>query len=106
MIEARSYIRTDEHGVMRVAKTPISLDSVIYAYQQGHAAESIQQQYPALSLEEVYGGIAFYLANKDAVGQYLKGQEKVWAAERAKQPLSPVAERLQVMKRESLQEKK
>jgi len=50
----------------------------VIAFQQGHSAETIQQLYPALSLEEVYGAIAFYLANRDEVDQYLERQEQLW----------------------------
>ena len=39
------------------------LDSVVAAFHQGHSAETIAQQYPALSLEEIYGAITYYLAN-------------------------------------------
>ncbi len=56
----------------------VSLDSVVIAFQQGHSAETIQQLYPALSLEEVYGAIAYYLANRDEVHQYLERQEQLW----------------------------
>ena len=56
----------------------VSLDSVVIALQQGHSAETIQQLYPALSLEEVYGAIAYYLANRDEVHQYLERQEQLW----------------------------
>jgi uncharacterized protein (DUF433 family) len=57
MSEEKSYVRVDEHGVLRVSDTRVMLDSVIAAFQQGHSPETIRQQYPALSLEEVYGSI-------------------------------------------------
>jgi hypothetical protein len=43
----------------------------------------IQQHFPALTLEEVYGAIAFYLANRDQVDEYLAGQEERWGKLRA-----------------------
>ena len=55
---AKSYVRQDEHGVLRIGDTRVMLDSVIAAFHQGHSAETIAQQYPALQLEEVYGAIA------------------------------------------------
>ena len=75
------------------------LDSIIASFEQGHSAETIQQQYPALTLEEVYGAIAWYLANPDEVSQYLERQQAVWSQWRAKaaaQP-SPVAQRLRAL---------
>jgi uncharacterized protein (DUF433 family) len=92
----KSYVRQDEHGVMRVAQTRVMLDSVVAAFQQGHSAETIQQQYPGLTLEEVYGAIAYYLANKDEVDEYLRRQGEVWKQEREKasEHASDVVQRL------------
>ena len=47
-----------------VAGTRVSLDSIVYAFLDGQTAESIAQSFPMLALEEVYGAIAFYLANR------------------------------------------
>jgi uncharacterized protein (DUF433 family) len=96
MSPTKSYIRQDEHGVLRVGATRVMLDSVIAAYYQGHSAETIAQQYPALSLEEVYGAIASYLANKGEVDEYLRQQDEVWkqGREKANTVASPVVQRL------------
>lgn len=55
------YIRTDEQGVLRVGHTRVMIDSVLAGFHQGESAETIRQDYPALSLQEVYGAIADYL---------------------------------------------
>jgi len=60
---ARNYIEKREGGLW-IAGTRVSLDSVVYAFLRGAAPESIAQSFPVLSLEEVYGAIAFYLANQ------------------------------------------
>jgi uncharacterized protein (DUF433 family) len=70
VILSRTYVAEDTDGALRVGALGVSLDSVVIAFQQGHSAETIQQLYPALSLEEMYGAITFYLANRDAVDQY------------------------------------
>ena len=93
MQSLKSYIHTDEHGVLRVGQTRVMLDSVIASFEQGHSAETIQQQYPALSLEEVYGAIAWYLANPTEVTQYLQQQQAVWARWHAKAAAQPSAVR-------------
>lgn len=59
----RDYIEKREGGYW-VAGTRVSLDSVVYAFLRGAAPESIALSFPVLSLEEVYGAIAFYLANQ------------------------------------------
>jgi uncharacterized protein (DUF433 family) len=81
---SKDYVQIDEHGVMRVGASQVMLDSIVISFQQGLSAETIQQQYPTLSLEEVYGAIAWYLANIDEVQQYLKKQDAVWQQWREK----------------------
>lgn len=96
METAKIYVRQDEHGVLRVVETRVMLDSVVAAFNQGHSAETIAQQYPALSLEEVYGAITYYLANQENVNEYLRRQEEVWKQWREKSNAvsSPVLQRM------------
>ena len=92
----KQYVEQDEQGIFRVGRLGVSLASVVIAFQQGHPAESIQQQYSALTLEEVYGAIAFYLANRNDVHEYLARQEHRWdeVRQQIEQNPSPVVERL------------
>jgi uncharacterized protein (DUF433 family) len=96
MENAESYVRLDEHGVMRVGKTRVMLDSVVLAFQQGHSPETIQQQYPSLTLEEVYGAVTHYLAHQQEIDRYLKRQDEVWNdwRDRAERTPNPVVQRL------------
>ncbi len=55
--------------------TRISLDSVVYAFLDGKSPESIVQSFPLLTLEQVYGAIAFYLANRPLVDDHLAGED-------------------------------
>jgi uncharacterized protein (DUF433 family) len=41
------------HGVYRVADSRGSLDSIVYAFNDGHPAESIARSFPVLRLEQV-----------------------------------------------------
>jgi uncharacterized protein (DUF433 family) len=106
MQSVKTYVNKDGHGVLRIGQSRVMLDSIVASFQQGHSAETIQQQYPALTLEEVYGAIAWYLANPDEVSQYLEHQQAVWSQWRAKaaaQP-SPVAQRLHALPESELHE--
>jgi uncharacterized protein (DUF433 family) len=100
MNEEKQYVRLDEHGVMRIGNSRVMLDSIIAGFEQGHSPETLQQQYPALSLEEVYGAITYYLAHTDEVHAYLKQQDELWEAWRAKSTTrsSPVVERLRALR--------
>ena len=108
MLEAKTYVRADEHGVLRVGDTRVSLDSVIYAFAQGHAPESIRQQFSSVSLEEIYGALAFYLANREEVDRYLARQQQVWdrvKQQAVHQPAAVVA-RLRALQAASLPEQR
>src|SRR5688500_6157364 len=98
MIQTKTYVRENEHG-FRVGTRDISLDSVVLAYQEGCAPETIQRHFPALTLEEVYGAIAFYLANKDDVEAYLRRQEAAWdeLKRQIDENPSPVGKRLRAI---------
>ena len=106
MSEPKNYVRVDENGVMRVGSTRVMLDSVVAAFEQGHSAETIRQQYPALSLEEVYGAIAYYLAHETEVKDYLKRQGTLWDQWRTKSEEKPSAavERLRALRRAPMRE--
>jgi uncharacterized protein (DUF433 family) len=99
MSENNSYVRVDENGVYRVGTTRVMLDSVVAAFRQGHSAETIKQQFPALSLEEVYGSIAYYLAHAAEIDAYLQRQDAVWEELRSRSEEQPsaVVERLRAL---------
>jgi hypothetical protein len=99
MIQGKTYVRQNDDGAMRAGERDISLDSVVIAYQQGYSPETIQQLYPALTLEEVYGAVAFYLANQAEVNEYLRQQENRWDKIRtqSRENPSPVVARLRAL---------
>jgi len=73
-ILTKPYIEQQERGYW-VVGTRISLDSIVYSFLDGESPESIAQNFPLLSLEQVYGAIAFYLANREFVDAYLEAGE-------------------------------
>jgi uncharacterized protein (DUF433 family) len=48
-------------GVMRVSGTRVTIDTVLAAFAEGATAEEIAQQYPSISLADVYQVIGYYL---------------------------------------------
>lgn len=85
----KEYVEEKE-GVYRVGATRVSLDSVVYEFRRGASPESIQRSYPSLSLEQVYGAIAFYLANQTSVDQYLiEGEEEFERLRQASRAANP-----------------
>jgi uncharacterized protein (DUF433 family) len=71
-------------GAWYVAGTRVSLDSIVHAFRRGESPETICQNFELLRLEEVYGAIAWYLANQSAVDEYMVRQEEKWAEEKRK----------------------
>jgi uncharacterized protein (DUF433 family) len=69
-------LSTDQAGVLRVAGTRVSLDSIIYAFDEGATPEEIAQAFPTLDLAAIYSVIGYYLQNRAEVKQYLE-QRKV-----------------------------
>ena len=86
---AREYVELKE-GAYRVGGTRVSLDSVVYGFQSGESPECIRQAFSALTLEQVYGAIAYYLAHKSEIDEYLADDEaefeKLRQASRAANP--------------------
>jgi uncharacterized protein (DUF433 family) len=78
---AKEYIEERE-GSYYVAGTRISLDSIVSAFRRGDSPEAICQNFELLSLEEVYGAIAYYLANQANIDAYLTRQNEKWAEEK------------------------
>jgi uncharacterized protein (DUF433 family) len=76
---AKEYIE-ERDGNYYVAGTRISLDSIVHAFRRGESPETICQNFELLHLEEVYGAIAYYLANQADIDAYLIRQSDKWAA--------------------------
>ena len=66
---------TDLDGCYRITGTRVSLDSVVYAFLEGDSPETIAQCFPALTLEQVYGAIAYYLGHRSEVDAHLRLEE-------------------------------
>jgi uncharacterized protein (DUF433 family) len=55
----------------RIAGTRISLDSLVYLYREGISPEGMVESYPSMTLEQVHGALAYYLANREELDAYL-----------------------------------
>jgi len=59
----KQYVEKIDDGY-RIVDSRVSLDSLVTAFLGGQSAESIAQSFPTLSLEQVYGALTYYLANR------------------------------------------
>ena len=75
----RVYVEKNDRA-FRIAGTRVSLDSVVRDFLEGLSPESIADDFPVLTLEEVYGAIAFYLGHKEEVDAHLQQVDDSFAA--------------------------
>jgi len=91
-------LREKPSGVLRVGRSRVLLELVIHAYQQGESPVGIVEMYPALELGDVYAVIAYYLAHRAEVDEYLRQCEEQAEAVRRRiegsQPPGPTKEEL------------
>ena len=64
------------NGVIRIAHTRVTLDTIVEAFKEGATTEEIAQQYPSVSLPDVYSVIGYYLREQTKVEKYLNERRK------------------------------
>jgi uncharacterized protein (DUF433 family) len=67
---------TGANGVIRVAGTRVALETVVAAFTDGATAEEIAQQYPAVSLADVYQVIGYYLRHSTELESYFAWRQQ------------------------------
>ena len=96
MVE-KTYVALDPGGTYRVGGTRMILDLIVYEYLRGGTAECVAEAFPGVGMENIYGALAFYLANREEVHDYLKRREAEAQRIRAEVetlPVPPVVGRL------------
>ena len=73
---------TDHDGVVRVAGTRVTLDTVVHAFRDGATAEEISQQYPSLALADIYSVLGYYLRHQMEINAYLSARAEAGDAAR------------------------
>jgi uncharacterized protein (DUF433 family) len=66
----------DEHGVIRVAGSRVTLESVVASFERGATAEEIVQSFPTLGLGEVYAVLAYVMTRRADVDAYLERRRR------------------------------
>ncbi len=68
----RIPLAEDGSGVIHVAGTRVTLDALAEAFHEGATAEEMAQQYPSLSLADVYSVLSYLLRHQSEVAAYLE----------------------------------
>jgi uncharacterized protein (DUF433 family) len=79
MPAAREYVER-RNGGYYIAGTWVSLDSVVYAFNERKSPEAIQEDFPLLERAQIYGAIAFYLDHQAEIDRYLAEAERAFEA--------------------------
>jgi uncharacterized protein (DUF433 family) len=70
------YIEQHDGGFW-IRGTRVSLDSIVYRFLEGLSPETIHSDcFPTLALDQVYGAISFYLANRNEIDRYLQDADQ------------------------------
>jgi uncharacterized protein (DUF433 family) len=89
---------TDEHGVIRVAGTRVTLETVVDVFETGATPEEIAQDFPVLRLDDVYAVITHYLRHRADLEVYLRKRrsaaEEVRRVSESHHPQAGLRERL------------
>ena len=81
----------------------VPLAHIVREFQRGESPEAIRSHYPALSLEQVYGAITFYLGRKEEVEGDIAEREREEDAFTAAHPTPPeVKKAFERMRQQSL----
>ena len=59
----KEYIE-ERNGGMYLAGMRVSLDSIVRWFSEGMSPEAIREEFPVLSLAQVYGAITYYLDHR------------------------------------------
>ena len=76
-------LTTSAEGVVRVTGTRVPLETVVRAFHQGATPEEIAQDFPTVTLAQVYAVLAFYLAHRHEVDAYVAERTVISSAARA-----------------------
>jgi hypothetical protein len=96
----REFVKRRNGGFYPSASR-VPLDFVVREFQQGESPEAIRSDFPTLSLEQVYGAIAFYLGHKDEVEETMAERAREEDAYSAAHPAPPdLKEKFARMRRE------
>ena len=75
-------LHADEHGVIRITGSRVTLDSVVAVFDRGATPKEIVQSFPTLALGEVYAVLSYVVTRRSDVDVYLAGRGREEGAAR------------------------
>jgi uncharacterized protein (DUF433 family) len=91
-------------GAVRVRGTRVTIDAVVFSFNEGYTPEQIVRKYTTLPLPAIYAVIAFYLRHREEVDAYIEQRRQEAEALRSRieetRPSDRLRERAQAWKAE------
>ena len=63
-------------GRLRIDGTRITVNQIVVLYKQGYSAERIADEYPHLTMAQIYAALAHYHANQEEMEADLEAERK------------------------------
>jgi len=70
-MQLEDYLDVQGPDVIRLKGHRIGLEHIVERYHDGYTPEQIALEYPGVSLEQIYGVIAYYLHHQAEVDAYI-----------------------------------
>ena len=67
----------ERDGNLLVAASRVSLQTIVTARRRGETPEAIQENFPTLSLAEVYGALAYYFEHRDELETRFAEEQRI-----------------------------
>jgi uncharacterized protein (DUF433 family) len=67
----------ERDGNLLVAASRVSLQTIVTARRRGETPEAIQENFPTLSLAEVYGTLTYYFEHRDELDARFAEEQRV-----------------------------
>jgi uncharacterized protein (DUF433 family) len=74
----------DEHGVLRVDGTRVTLETLVAAFHRGDSPEEIHEQFPSVALGDVYAVLTYCVRHRRSVRDYVAERERAGAEVRSR----------------------
>jgi uncharacterized protein (DUF433 family) len=65
-----------EDGALRIAGTRVGLSSIVAGFHDGESPDKIALEFPTVTAAQLYGAIAYYLANRKLIDDFFAGVDR------------------------------
>jgi uncharacterized protein (DUF433 family) len=77
------FLTRDDHGVIRLSGHRITLQDVLFFYNEGYSPEMLAGEFPTLPLSLIHKVIAFYLEHEQPCDEYAAEERRASEALRS-----------------------